>query len=269
MKLVIITIVTGRTAAVVVITRPSSSMKRTRSRNARPWTLVTCVTLAFGLASTTEAQWPKGRSRIVGTIRDSATAQPVIRSQVCRTPEGTNYVVCAWPDDTAGYVVDSLPAGRHVLTFSCVADRRFASHLLVVDTIELTDHEEVRLDVRRPTAGCDMRPYRVDRRVFAGFWTFGFEESRFRPCGDTISGWLDFTRDAIADTVKWPEPNDRNYPTVFVRFEGVLRGPGHFGHLGVSPYGFTGERLLEVRAADGASCTQGREPGDPTTRRTR
>ena len=40
-------------------------------------------------------------------------------------------------------------------------------------------HEVRRFDVRASTAGCDMRPFRMERAAFAGHWTSGFEESRF------------------------------------------------------------------------------------------
>ena len=205
------------------------------------------------IADTANAQWPKGRGRIVGTVLDSATGRPIIRTRICYHP-GNNYGICAHPDSTGRYVLDSIAPGAHVVSFQCSAERGLMGRLLRFDTVATRDDEDTRLDVRAASTGCDMRPYREERATFAGHWRFGFEESRFTPCSDSFSGWFDFAPGARSDTIKWPKQNDRFYPTVFLRFEGVVRGPWSYGHGGGSKYQFVAERVIATRDESLTNC---------------
>lgn len=207
-------------------------------------------------AAGSQSPAPSGRARVVGSVVDSATLRPIVRTQICaEIPDGAyGRRRCATPDTSGRYVLDSLPVGRRVVTFNCTVRSSYYGRLLRADTLNLQNDAIARIDVRVAAEDCDMQPFIQRHGVFAGHWTSGFEESRFIACGDTVSGWLDFRPGAVEKEMKWPEQNDRSYPTYFVRFEGVFRGPWHYGHMGVSRYEYDGERLLEVRAANPANC---------------
>jgi hypothetical protein len=197
--------------------------------------------------------FPHGRARVSGTVVDSATGRAIVRARVCRElelgPPFGRGIRCASPDSLGRFTLDSLPEGRQVVTVTCTGRRVLDVRLLRADTLEIGPGEVARVDVRTGAAGCDMRPFVERRGEFAGRYTFGFEESRFTPCGDTLSAWVTFAPSANDTAIRWPAPNDKYYPSYFVRWVGTLRGPWHYGHLGVSPYEFVVERVLEVRRA--------------------
>ena len=219
-----------------------------------PRTFLVAATAAAVLAPLVlgaQIPFPRGRAQIRGTVRDSLTGQPIVRTRVCSevelpTPYGRG-VLCASPDSLGGYVLDSLPAGRRVVTATCAGRKLLGGRLLRQDTVALGETDAVRLDVPADTTGCDMRPFVERHGEFSGYYRSGFEESRFSPCGAPASAWVEFGPRASAQRIRWPKPNDRYYPTYFVRWVGTLRGPWQYGHLGVSPYEFVVDSVLAVR----------------------
>jgi hypothetical protein len=220
---------------------------------------------AFGMvittlgAATVHAQYglPDGRARIIGSVLDSATARPIIRTNICRSSPtytaGPMIWACAQPDTSGRFKLDTVPAGVYKLSFVCEGAPKW---IVVRDTIELKNGAVRRVDIRASTDACDMRPFHQGRGVFSGHWRGEFESSVFRPCGDTISGWLNVAPESNWDTLDWPEPKERQAGprTYFLRFEGDFRGPWRFGHLGMSNYEFVVDRLLEVRVATREDC---------------
>lgn len=206
-----------------------------------------------------EAQgWPKGRARIVGTVIDTVSRRPIVRARICRlVPLAANYQgqMCAEPDTAGRYVLDSLPAGQQVVTVHCSGVRVLDTRLLRVDTLRVDDDQMARIDVRTTAEQCDMRPYVVRRGTFAGHWVSGFEESRFQPCDGSPGGWLTLRASAVPPALTWPRSNDPYHPSVFVRFEGTVRGPWHYGHMGMSAYEFIADRLIEARPPGRENCS--------------
>ncbi|HYC52070.1 MAG TPA: carboxypeptidase-like regulatory domain-containing protein [Gemmatimonadaceae bacterium] len=205
-----------------------------------------------------QAQWPKGRARIVGTVVDTATMRPIMRTQICRLVDlegGQRGRLCASPDTAGRYVFDSLPPGIQVVTYVCSGVRILDGHLLLTDTLRVENDETALRELWTSASSCDMRPFEIRRGTFAGIWTFGFEESHFGVCGGSVpGGWLSLRKEAYDSTMKWPKQNDMVRPSYFLRFEGEIRGPWHYGHMGVSSRQVTVNRLLEVRSVEDAPC---------------
>lgn len=223
------------------------------------------LALAIG-APTLSAQpkWPKGTARVVGTIIDTDTGKPIMRTSVCRlvnlgVPYGEGQI-CASPDTTGRYVMDSLPEGVQALSISCDGITPFKGRWLRFDTLNVGPGEEARLDVHGPALTCDMTPFVIKRAVFRGHYRAGFEESRFGACADSITAWVNVTPAARKTGPKWPKPNGKYSATWFVEWEGVLRGPWRwrYGHMGVSNYELTVERVLKVRHPKAGDCEAGK-----------
>lgn len=219
-------------------------------------TLAAVATISTPLDA--QPKWPKGTARVVGTIVDSVSGKPILRTRVCRLVElGVPYgqgQVCASPDTTGRYVLDSLPDGAQALSISCDGITPFTGRRLRVDTLLVGAGEEARLDVHTPALTCDMRPFVIKRAVYRGHYRAGFEESRFETCDGSIGAWVTFTQAANSGGPKWPKPNDKYYPTFYVEWEGVLRGPWQYGHMGVSTYELTVERVIKVSRPKKADC---------------
>ena len=117
--------------------------------------------------------------------------------------------------------------------------------------------------------GCDPRPRRRVAGTFAGHYSYGFEHSRFMPCprddwsipSDTLAlfhrqgasvRWSDSLE---LDEAEWPEPVLKDgHPRVFVQWQGTVEGPGHYGHMGMSSFELTVDRVLAVRLPSPDDC---------------
>jgi len=195
--------------------------------------------------------YPRGTARVTGTVTDARTGRPILRAWICRkvelnAPYGHG-MLCASPDSTGRYLLDSLPDGPQVVTVQCSGRMLLSGRLLRQDTLDLSPGEEARIDVLNDGLGCDMRPLTVRRGVFRGRYQSGFESSSFRPCGDSVTAWTEFSPAARDSGPKWPNLKGEGYPTYYVRWQGTRTGPWHYGHLGGASYEMRVDRVLEVR----------------------
>ncbi len=215
---------------------------------------LTCIQLVRAQVS------PGGVASVVVDVIDSTSGKPIPRLTFYNrrisdgSEYGTTYRTVA--DTTGRLQLDSIPAGvpQH---FQVICDQGlFRGKLLDSVTTTLQPGEVRKWLVRSSASGCDQRPFLVRRGMFTGHWRSGFEESRFVPCDSVIpEAWaclLPGAGDLVAE--RWPKGLDAYYPEVFVRWEGVLKGPWHYGHLGVSDYQITVERILEVRKPSAGDC---------------
>lgn len=216
--------------------------------------LALVILLFTGHGSEAQATASRGRARVVGTVRDSSTGRPIVRTWICGLvdlgPPDGRVTRCATPDTAGHYVLDSLAAGTQILTASCW---RLGVNQLVQDTLRVAAGEEGRFDIRT-SVRCDMRPFILRRGVFEGRYTSGFEESSFRPCNDSIRAWAEISRNAIESGPKWPAIKASYNPTYFVRWRGTLRGPWQYGHMGVSDYEIIVDSILTVRRPRRSDC---------------
>jgi hypothetical protein len=107
--------------------------------------------------------------------------------------------------------------------------------------------------------------------IFQGHYTPGFESSDFVPCsadgwfipGDSLEAYKYDARRAwvtwpqsVGDGVKWPDAPRDSYgnPRYYVRWRGTVVGPGHYGHMGVSPFEFVVDAVLELRPPTAKDC---------------
>jgi hypothetical protein len=210
---------------------------------------------------------------IAGVVRDSVPRPPTRKQSVCALiPAGqsTFYWRCADIDSSGAYRLDSLPLERIQISIQCQTIG-IMNKGLVYDSIAFTQPTVVRRDWVVDRAGCDPRPLRRVTGVFRGHYTPGFESSEFVPCaadawflpGDSLNVYRIDMRNAWADwptradrKVKWPDAPRDSYgnPRFYVRWRGTVEGPGNYGHMGVSAFGFNVDSVLDVRAPRPTDC---------------
>jgi hypothetical protein len=212
---------------------------------------------------------------LVGTATEALSGTPIRKAAVCtRLPTGPASFLgrCAAVGVDGTYRLDSLPVGSVEVTLSCAAIRGFGKRL-VTDTLLPGQPGEQSHDWVASTVGCDLRPVREVAGTFRGHYTPGFESSEFIPCpsdawflpGDSLDtypydarrAWATWPRDRRMNSfTAWPDvPADSwGNPRYYVRWRGTVVGPGQYGHMGVSPFEFRLDSILEVRPPAKDDC---------------
>lgn len=237
--------------------------------------IVTLLLYTVAAIPQLSAQVTTGRAVLQGTVRDSANNRSVNRAQVCAvlpTGPAADLIRCTTVDSTASYRLDSLPAGKWIFVAGCETMGSFG-RALRSDSIVVADSAPVRRDWLVTPTGCDPRPLRRVVGTFRGHYTPGFESSAFVPCaadswvlpGDSLrtraddepSAWATFGQGAVPPGYNSPPvPEDEfGYSRYYVQWRGTVVGPGHYGHLGVSPFEIRVESLLEMRAPQRHDCS--------------
>ena len=196
---------------------------------------------------------------VLGVVIDSSTSLPIIRGLVCQRHEvATGPYNCSRTDTLGRFRLARLPLGEVTLTVECGSTRllRPGMETVVVSANVAAAGTDVGI-VRVPGFGCDQRPRTRRSGEFVGYYTYGWEEGRFRWTADTMLGiWVGGPMWAAAGAkLNWPAPTrDNPWPCAFVRWYGTLIGPDFYGHLGVSSYQLTVDSIAEAREAPKAAC---------------
>ncbi len=210
---------------------------------------------------------------ISGWVIDTSRHVPLERAWACArrrpSPGPVIMAFCDRPDTSGAFALPRLAVGRYVVYFSCYTDQGSSITLdsAVVDVVARTNLEAT---YRTHTSGCDPRPEVIMRGMFRGHYGSGFELSEFTPCPntawpstqDTLSrrderftrAWVEFTPRAQQSTV-WPRQRvRRDQVRYYVEWQGMLLGPGHYGHLSSSVYELHVDSVLKVREARRDDC---------------
>jgi len=239
-------------------------------------TLAAAAILALAAAcATIHTQAAPAQGVLVGTLRDSATGRPLVRGAAC-VGVGEQPLArtrCAHSDTAGAFRLDSIPPGRHTVQILCRGMGIFAETLASVP-VEITGTAPVRRDIAVATTPCDPRVQREVTGVFSGYFTTGFEESRFVPCaadrwfvpGDSVGtrfaprgeAWVAWRSPEVSRRIGvWPSPERTpgGSARFFVRWRGTAVGPGHFGHLGGAPFVIQVDSVLEARTPSPGDCS--------------
>ena len=208
---------------------------------------------------------------VSGTVTDSASGAPVIDARVAVLCPGCYYG--RTPTDLMGrYRIGRLPAGTFPIEFHCPSHTSLGSEILE-STVTVKSDEETVVDVHVPPGRCFEPAYSERTGIFRGYWTPGFESSAFVPCADTamqlvvplLSGkrifpthaWADFSHSVQLRQIVWPKntPVDSwGNHTYFVVWHGVLKGPGTYGHMGVSEFSMIVDSVISVKVKAPSDC---------------
>lgn len=202
-----------------------------------------------------------GKARVTGLIRDFFSGEPLRQAYFCAgTPAfmDTNRKTpsCSPTDNQGRFIVDSLPAGRYTARWACHG-RQWVGYgrWLGVDTLVYEDGKTTELNLLVDGEGCDRRPRSSKVGRFDGYYSYGFEHSRFHLEG-MPGAWI-WVELSSVDWSRWPDElveTDVGYPCVYVEWIGELRGPGYYGHMGVSDHQFTVDSIITVRPAESFQC---------------
>jgi len=221
----------------------------------------------FAIVASPVTAQPRGTLR--GTITDSVTGAPVVDARVA--------IWCAgcygrYPTDSAGhYRLDRLPAGRATFEAHCPSATGLGAEITQQE-VEVGAGGETILDLRVRRGHCAEPAYSERPGVFRGYWTPGFESSAFVPCADSALGvpapllpgkrlfrpkaWAEVAPDAMR-RISWPRDapvsSDGN-ATYFVTWRGVLKGPGTYGHMGVSEFSMVVDSVISVHPGGPSDC---------------
>lgn len=232
---------------------------------------------------TSQAQYPSASEvgRIVGTVLDSASGRPIVRARVgaSRSRAGAQYT-----DSSGRFSIQWVRPG--VVDFQLLCPRRILrGRMLLEKPLRVFANDSVIVRLLVDESVCEEPPYRAVRGQVRGSFSSGFEISALRMCADSALGipggpttdplkedpwsdlraWVKFSPEALAnwnrDRSVFAGDSTRSQASsengsLFVRFEGVLRGPGRFGHLGGSPYEFTVEKTLYRGVGDASACSR-------------
>lgn len=105
-------------------------------------------------------------------------------------------------------------------------------------------------------------PFGSGESTYEGHYSFGFEASVFRGCNSTEGWWVDQSSgpiatyiEANADAFKSPDPLEPIPPgTIYVALQGMLSGPGEYGHWGTYRRQLVISEVGEVRMPRPDDC---------------
>lgn len=230
-----------------------------------------CAALAPLLAQRTSEV-----GRVVGTVRDSASGRPLANALVVIIPNESGL---QYTDSLGRFSINWIRPG--VVNFKMVCPSRMPTgRTLLAKPLRVFANDSVVMVVRVDQTLCEEPSYREVRGQVRGFYSSGFEESRLVLCADSMLGipgipdmpdwsdqtaWVRFSPEGLVD---WnlPRPVSASDSAraldlggrgkIYVRWEGLLRGPGRFGHMGASPYEVTVEKTLYRGVGDGSVCSR-------------
>ena len=235
-------------------------------------TFLPAVTCAAALAIARSHADGQEYGSVRGVVTDSVTGVPTIDARVALNCNGC---YGRQPTDSLGrYSFSRIPAGRHRIEFHCPS-RTALGRELAQRTVEVIAGKESVVDVQVPPGDCFEPAYSERSGIFRGVWTPGFESSAFVPCPDSALGltgellpgkrlfgsraWADLTASARKQPISWPKDAARDAwgsARYFVVWRGTLKGPGIYGHMGVSEFSMVVDSILSVRASQSNDCSR-------------
>ena len=234
--------------------------------------IVVFALISLASASSVAAQTT---GTVRGTVTDSATGAPIVGAKVA--------VICSGcfgrhPTDSLGrYTIERVPVGTYTVEFNCPS-RTMLGRALPQQRVTVGEDSVSDIAVTVAPGSCYEPPYSELTGVFRGYWTPGFESSKFVQCTDSVMGvattllpgkrlfsssaWAALDARAQSQQIHWPShaPIDEwGNHRYFVIWRGTLKGPGMYGHMGVSEFEMTVDSILAVRAPGPRDCSERRE----------
>jgi hypothetical protein len=212
----------------------------------------------------------QARGALSGTITDSVSGAPIVGARVavwCPDCSGRH------PTDSAGhYRLDRIPEGNFRFEAYCPSVTGLGPEIALT-TVSVAAGRETVVDLHVSPGQCSELPYSERRGVFRGYWTSGFESSAFVPCADSVLGvpapllpgkrmfppkaWAYLAPNVRKQSISWPHDapiNPWGNSTVFVVWRGMLKGPGTYGHMGVSEFSMVVDSIITVRTRGPKNC---------------
>jgi hypothetical protein len=163
-------------------------------------------------------------------------------------------------DSSGAFRLESLPTGSRSIAVVCAGDE-VAEPIPYSAAVRVSAREDASLTIVLPIGACEPIPTRDVRINWRGWYSEGFELSRFWPCPtDSVAlevrrygnvlrrgAWVavdnPWGADNLGRMVDHPRTGGRRG---FVHWSGILRGPGDYGHGGVATYHLTVDSIFAV-----------------------
>jgi hypothetical protein len=162
------------------------------------------------------------------------------------------------PTNSAGVVrFLRIPEGEWGVEVHCPSANFIGKQISYRPVLVTTTADNIHRTVV-PTDFCDEPPYSERTVRLRGYYHAGFEFSAFEPCGAEA---LNLSKNTFSGSnYIWVELHDSVRPTLeddtiyFVEVEGVLKGPGSYGHMGGGDYQLTITGVTNPRKVPTQDC---------------
>ena len=161
------------------------------------------------------------------------------------------------PTCTDGKVeFNDVPAGTWSVTAICPSETSLGREIIEF-AVWVTPGQTKTIEISVPKGFCDEPEYAERPETIAGHFIHGFEVNSMSPCNPDA---LDLTKNT------WGEPrigavlpaasSAEIEPDVmyYIEARGTLKGPGRFGHFGMSAYEFEMDEILSHEVVAEADC---------------
>ena len=194
--------------------------------------------------------------RIVATAYDVGNGRPY---KGVRISVSAPKIYGRHPTCTDGKVeFNDVPAGTWSITAVCPSETAVGREIFNM-AVWVTPGQTKTIEISVPKGFCDEPEYAERPKTIAGHFMHGFEVNSMTPCNP---GALDLTKNS------WGEPrigavlpaasSAEIEPDVmyYIEARGTLKGPGRFGHFGMSAYEFEIDEILSHEVVAETVCPQ-------------
>ncbi len=153
---------------------------------------------------------------------------------------------------------NDVPAGTWSVTAICPSKTIAGREILKIE-VSVRPEQTTTLEIALPNGFCKEPEYSVRPMTIAGHFMHGFELNRMSPCNP---GALDLTKNTWGEPRIWvvlpAESSAEIDPDVthYIEARGTLKGPGRFGHFGMSAYEFEIDEILSHEVVAETDCSQ-------------
>jgi hypothetical protein len=195
-----------------------------------------------------------GEGTIVGVARHEPSGEPF--EGVLVAVNAPQYYGRHPTDSRGAFRLEDVPIGTWQIEFHCPS-ANYVGREIDTRSVTVRSGKVSSVDVQVPLGHCYEPPYSEVESEFRGYVSFGFEHSSFVPCAPeslnlsrnsflgTNSIWVRFRTDRGAL---------RSDTLYFAVLRGTLKGPGRFGHLGVSAYELEVQEIEKTFEVNGQDC---------------
>lgn len=197
----------------------------------------------------------EGFGSLAATITDAGGGAPP--DGVLVAVGAPNYYRRHAADSDGNLTLLDVPAGRWRVDVHCPSMTGVGREI-VRKKITISRGTQVQFDVVVPQEHCDEPAYSERHVAVLGYYARGFEMSNFTPCNPDN---LNLTKNNFFDPpyiwVWFSEGTGFEVEAgtlFFVEAKGVMKGPGQFGHLGMSAYELAIDEVIASRPVNRINC---------------
>lgn len=98
-----------------------------------------------------------------------------------------------------------------------------------------------------------LSPANDSSKTYRGLYSFGFEVSSFKPCGDEEKWWVVYSSESVSNALFSVKP-DGGYRALYLEAKGTVTDEGQYGHLGEYKREFNITAVVKIQKEIPADC---------------